>query len=100
MYESLIALYEVIMANPYSRAAVFGLVRNITGYLQNKYFGQTGKPYDRKVLAATIIKYEVAINAAEQTLPLLGLPVEAVGPAIVIIDILQSWARKILGTNP
>ena len=97
MYESLVALYETIMANPYSRAFVFGMIRNVTGYIQTKWYEKTGKPYDPKILASTIIKYEVAINAAEQTLPLLGLPTETVGPAIVIIDIVQSWARKILG---
>ena len=97
MYESLVALYEVLMANPYSRAFLFGMARNITGYIQKKWFGQTGKAYDAKILAGTIIKYEVAINAAEQTLPLLGVPVEAIGPAIILIDIAQSWARKILG---
>ena len=97
MYESLIALYEVLMANPISRAAIFGLLRNVTGFIQVRYAEKTGQPYDAKLVASTIIKYEVALNAAEQTLPLLGIPVGAVGPAILIIDIVQSWARKILG---
>jgi len=97
MYESLVALYEVLMGNPISRAAIFGLIRNATGFIQAKWYEQTGKPYDAKILASTIIKYEVALNAAEQTLPLIGIPVEVVGPAILLIDIVQSWARKILG---
>jgi len=96
MYESLVALAEVTWQNPYARAALYGLLRNVTGYIQKKAFGETSK-YDKKVFAATIVKYEVALNAAEQTLPLLGLPVEAVGPAVLLIDIVQSWARKILG---
>ena len=97
MYESLVALYEVLMANPVSRAAIFGLARNMTGYIQTRWAEKTGKPYDVKIVASTIVKYEIALNAAEQTLPLLGIPVEAVGPAILIIDIVQSWAKKILG---
>lgn len=97
MYESVIALAETIWQNPYARAAIYGLLRNVTGYLQVKWYEQTGEPYDAKIVASTIVKYEVALNAAEQTLPLLGLPVEAVGPAIIIIDIVQSWARKLLG---
>ena len=59
------ALYEVIMENPVTRAAAFGLIRNITGFIQAKYAEKTGKAYDGKLLAGTIIKYEVAINAVE-----------------------------------
>lgn len=96
MYESLVALAEVTWQNPYARAAIYGLVRNITGYVQKKADVHALK-YDKMTFAGTILKYEVALNAAEQTLPLIGLPVEAVGPAILLIDIVQSWARKILG---
>jgi len=97
MYESLVALYEVLMGNPISRAAIFGLIRNATGFIQSKWAEKTGKPYDVKILAGTIIKYEVAINAVEQLAPEVGLPVGLVGPIVLVCDIIQSWARKILG---
>jgi len=95
MEETLVAFVKAIMENPVASAFLVSLVRNVTGYLQKKWKEKTGVEYDPKVLGATILKYEVAVNAL---IPLL--PAEYAGvvaPLVVVADIVFSAAKKLVG---
>ena len=88
---TIVAFYQACMENPAARGFIWGLVRNVTGWIQKKWFDKTGEAYDPKILGATILKYEVAVNAVA-----VLLPVEYSGPIVIIADIIWSAARKLL----
>ena len=93
--QTVMAFAQAVMENPVASAFVVGLIRNATGYLQKTWKEKTGKDYDPKILGATILKYEVAVNAI---IPLL--PVEYAGvvaPAVLVADIVFSAAKKLVG---
>lgn len=95
--ETIWAFVQTIMANPIAAGAIYGVIRNITGYLQKKYKEKTGQEYDPKVLGADILKYEVAVNSIFATLP----PDTAgkIAPLVMIADIVFSAAKKLKGTT-
>jgi len=91
---TLLAFYQACMENPAARGFIWGLIRNATGWIQKKWYEKTKETYDPKVLGATILKYEVAVN----TVAVL-LPVEYSGPIVIIADIVWSAARKLIKTK-
>lgn len=95
--ETILTFVQTIMANPVAAGAIYGVIRNVTGYLQKKYKKETGLDYDPKLLGADILKYEVAINSIFATLP----PETAgkVAPLVIIADIVFSAAKKLKGTT-
>lgn len=93
--QTVVALAEAIMENPVVASLVFGAIRNATGYLQKKYVEKTGKKFDRTVLAGTMTKYLVAVNALGVLLPLAGFPASVAGALTIVVDIGWSTVRKL-----
>jgi len=87
--QTFVAFAQAIMENPVSAAFVVGLTRNISGWIQKRWFEKTGEKYDPKILGATLLKYEVAVNAVS-----VFLPPEYVAPIVLVADIVFSAARK------
>lgn len=93
MYQTIKAFYEAVVENPVVAGALLGVLRNVSGWIQKKYFEKGGQPYDPKVLGTTIIKYEVAINALIALVP----PEHSskVYPLVLLTDIIISAGRKL-----
>jgi hypothetical protein len=91
--ETIWTFVQTIMSNPVAAGAIYGVIRNLTGFLQKKYKEGTGQDYDPKVLGADILKYEVAVNSIFASLP----PETAgkVAPLVMIADIVFSAAKKL-----
>ena len=79
------------MENPAARGLIWGLIRNVTGWIQKRWYDKTGTSYDPKVLGATLLKYEVAVNAVA-----VLAPVEYSGPIVIVADIIFSAAKKLV----
>jgi len=88
------AFVTTLLENPAVGPLILAGVRSVTGYLQKKWKGTTGKDFDKKEVGATILKYEVAINALAVLLP---VDFQYVGALVLVADILGSWGRKLLG---
>ena len=92
MEQTLVAFAQAVMGNPIASAFVISVVRGITGYLQKKWKNETGKDFDRKILGATILKYEVAVNTMFLLLPIEYASV--IAPIVLVADIVFSAAKK------
>jgi len=66
-----VAFAEAIMENPVSASLVTGAIRVFTGYVQLKLTGKTNG-FDKKIFAATLTKYLVAVNALTPLASLVG----------------------------
>lgn len=66
-----VAFAQAIMENPVSASLVMGAVRTATGYIQLKLYGKTDG-FDKKIFAATMTKYVVAVNALTPLVALYG----------------------------
>lgn len=93
MFEVGMALFQTVIENPVLGPALFATARTISGYLQAIWKDKTGKDFDKKEFAATLLKYEVAINAVVPLVPDKGKV--CVGALVILADILGSWARKL-----
>jgi len=93
MEQTIIDLVRTILENPVVGPAVLSVVRSVTGYLQLKWKGATGKDFSKGELGATLVKYEVAMNALAAVLPADFVYIEAL---VVIADIVGSWGRKLI----
>jgi len=93
--QTFMAFGEAIMENPATASLIMGAVRSITGYLYTIWVEKTGKPFDKKILAGTMTKYVVAINAAAQVLPLFDIPPEVASGLVILTDIGFSAIRKL-----
>jgi len=93
--QTVVALAEAIMENPVVAPLVLGAIRDATGYIQKKYYSKTGTEFDKKILAATMTKYLVAVNALRPLLPLVGLPASVAGALTIVVDIGYSTVRKL-----
>ena len=89
--QTIVAVAQAIMENPVSAAFVASLIRNASGWIQKRLMGETypGEKYDPKILGATILKYEIAVNAISTV-----LPVTYATPIVLIADIVFSAAKK------
>jgi len=94
MEQTIIALLQTLLENPVTGPAIFSGLRTIEGWLNNKWMNATGESFDKRKLGATLVKYEVFINALAQILP-AGYPY--VGAIVLVVDILGSFAKKLLG---
>lgn len=68
--ETAIAFVKAMLENPFIGPMVVGFVRNITGWIQTKWVEKTGKSYDKAIVAGTLTKYLVAVNAVSALLPM------------------------------
>jgi len=93
MEQTIIDLVRTILENPVVGPAILSGVRAITGYLQLKWKGISGKEFSKGEVGATLLKYEVAMNALAAVLPADFVYIEAL---VVIADIVGSWGRKLL----
>lgn len=84
-----VAFAQAVMENPVASSFVFGLIRSVSGWIQKRWYEKTGEPYDPKILGATILKYEVAVNAVS-----VLLPPEVAAPVVLVADIVFSAAKK------
>ena len=91
--QTIVAFGEAIMANPVSASFLTGLTRNVSGFLQSKYYEKTKAPYDPAVLGTTILKYEIATNALFAIVPLEYQ--SKIAPVVLVADIIFSAARKL-----
>ena len=96
MEQTIIAFVTTLLENPIVGPAIMGLIRSATGYLQLKWKGATGMTFSRGELGATLVKYEVAINALSYILP---VDFKYVSALTLCADILGSFARKLKGTK-
>jgi hypothetical protein len=94
MEQTIIAFLQTLLENPVTGPAILGAVRSVTGYLQLKWKEGTGTDFDKKTFGATILKYEVAINALAAILP---ADFKYIGAVVLVADILGSFGRKLLG---
>lgn len=88
--ETAIVFATALLESPVVGPIVVGAVRNITGYIQKKWFEKTGEPYDKKVLAGTMTKYLVAITALS-----VFIPPEYASALVVVTDIGWSAVKKL-----
>jgi len=93
MEQTIIDLVTTLLENPIVGPAILGLVRSATGYLQLRWKGATGMTFSRGELGATLIKYEVAINALA---PLLPVDFKYASAIVLVADILGSFSRKLI----
>ena len=93
MEQTIIAFVEALLENPIVGPAIVGAIRSATGYLQLKYKGATGMAFNRGELGATLLKYEVAINALSAILP---MDFKYVSALTLVADILGSFSRKLI----
>jgi len=91
--QTAIDFIEALLENPLVGPALMGAVRSATGYLQLKYKGATGMTFNRGELGATLIKYEVAINALSAVLP---MDFKYVSALTLVADIIGSFSRKLI----
>ena len=93
MEQTIIVFIQTLLENPIVGPAIMGSVRAATGYLQLKWKGATGMTFSRGELGATLLKYEVAINALSAIMP---VDFKYVSALTLIADIAGSFARKLL----
>ena len=93
--QALVALGEATMENPATASLVMGAIRSVTGYAQMKWYEKTGTKFDKKILAATMTKYVVAINSAAQILPLFNIDPRRASGRVILADIGFSALRKL-----
>jgi len=82
------ALVQVVSENPFATAFLASVLRNATGYLCNRF--KLGAKYDKDQFLATLVKFEVAVPALS-----VFLPTEYAAAAVVLGDIIGSWAAKL-----
>jgi len=88
-----VAFAEAIMENPVSASLVTGAVRSVTGYLQYKLLGKNTS-FDKKIFAATLTRYVVAVNALTPIASLVGYG-NLVPYLTLVVDIGFSAVRKL-----
>jgi len=93
MEQTIIAFVETLLENPIVGPAIVSSIRAATGYLQLKWKGATGMAFSRGELGATLIKYEVAINALSALLP---VDFKYASALVLVADILGSFSRKLI----
>jgi len=96
--QTVIDFGTTLIENPVTGPAILSGVRAITGFLQLKWKGATGMEFSRKELGATLLKYEVGINAFSVALGAFGVNVDYKGieALALVTDILGSFSRKLL----
>ena len=92
--DTVLTFVNTLLTNPVTGPAIIGAVRSVTGYINYKWKQKTGEDFDKAAFGATLVKYEVAINAVALILP--G-DFKYVGAIVLVADILGSWGRKLLG---
>jgi len=93
MEQTVIDLIRTILENPVVGPAVLSGVRALTGYLQLKWKKLSGRPFSKGELGATLLKYEVGMNALAAIIPADFVYIEAL---VIVADIIGSWGRKLI----
>jgi hypothetical protein len=93
MEQTIIELVKTLLENPVIGPAIMASIRAVTGYLQIRWKSATGTEFSKGEFGATLLKYEVAINAIAVILPADFKYISAV---VLVADILGSWGRKLI----